>query len=101
MNYYDDRGVLTYLMGKKNPNAPAVHEKRIGIGFELNAGSKVDLIVIAVIMLFVIGLAIFMMKYDLADVALNISADDGGRMVAKVEAAGATAAVPGQNGDSD
>lgn len=87
VNYYDD-GDIYYLMGKKNPNAPAVHEKRIGIGFELNAGSKVDLIVIAVIMLFVIGLAIFMMKYDLADVALNISDDDGGRRVAKVEAAG-------------
>ena len=87
VNYYDD-GDIYYLMGKKNPNAPAVHEKRVGIGFELNAGSKVDLIVIAVIMLFVIGLAIFLLKYDLADVALNISADDGGRMVAKVEAAG-------------
>ena len=84
VNYYDD-GDIYYLMGKKNPNAPAVHEKRIG--FELNAGSKVDLIVIAVIMLFVIGLAIFMMKYDLADVALNISDDDGGRRIAKLEAA--------------
>ena len=86
VNYYDD-GDIYYLMGKKNPNAPAVQEKRIGIGFELNAGSKVDLIVIAVIMLFVIGLAIFMMKYDLADVALNISDDDGGRRIAKLEAA--------------
>lgn len=58
VNYYDD-GDIYYLMGKKNPNAPGVHEKRVGIGFELNAGSKVDLIVIAVTMLFVIGLAIF------------------------------------------
>ena len=87
VNYYDD-GDIYYLMGKKNPNAPGVHEKRVGIGFELNAGSKVDLIVIAVTMLFVIGLAIFLLKYDLADVALNISDDDGGRRVAKVEAAG-------------
>ena len=71
VNYYDD-GDIYYLMGKKNPNA----------------GSKVDLIVIAVTMLFVIGLAIFLLKYDLADVALNISDDDGGRRVAKVEAAG-------------
>lgn len=87
VNYYDD-GDIYYLMGKKNPNAPGVHEKRVGIGFELNAGSNVDLIVIAVTMLFVIGLAIFLLKYDLADVELNISIDDGGRRIAKIEAAG-------------
>lgn len=85
--YYDD-GDIYYLLGRKNPNAPAMQEKRVGIGFEINGSSKLDIVVVIVIMLFVIGLAVFLLKYDLADVTLKLSTDDGGRSIAYVEAAG-------------
>ena len=87
VQYYDDDDIY-YLTGKKNPNAPRMQEKRVGIGFSLNAGSRVDLIVVGITMLFVIGLAIFLAKYDLADVSLDITSDDSGRKIAYVEAAG-------------
>ena len=87
VQYYDDDDIY-YLTGKKNPNAPRMQEKRVGIGFSLNAGSRVDLIVVGITMLFVIGLAFFLAKYDLADVSLDITSDDSGRKIAYVEAAG-------------
>lgn len=87
VQYYDDDDIY-YLTGKKNPNAPRIQEKRIGIGFSMNAGSRVDWVVIGITMLFVVGLAIFLAKYDLADITLEVGADGTGKAVASVEAAG-------------
>lgn len=87
VQYYDDDDIY-YLTGKKNPNASRVQEKRIGIGFSINAGSRVEWAVIGCTMLFVVGLAIFLAKYDLADIALEVGADGTGRAAASVEAAG-------------
>lgn len=87
VRYYDDDDIY-YLTGKKNPNAPKFQEKRVGIGFSLNAGSKWDWIVVGITMLFVVVLALFLAKYDLADVSLDITSDDSGRKIAYVEAAG-------------
>lgn len=87
VQYYDDDDIY-YLTGKKNPNAPRVQEKRIGIGFSINAGSRGEWAVIGITMLFVVGLAIFLAKYDLADITLEVGADSTGRAVASVAAAG-------------
>ncbi len=87
VQYYDDDDIY-YLTGKKNPNAPRLMERRVGIGFSLNAGSKVDLVVIGITMLFTVVLALFLAKYDLANVSLDITSDDSGRKIAYVEAAG-------------
>ena len=87
VQYYDDDDIY-YLTGKKNPNAPRFTEKRVGIGFSLNAGSKGDWIVVGITMLFTVVLALFLAKYDLADVSLDITSDDSGRKIAYVEAAG-------------
>ena len=87
VQYYDDDDIY-YLTGKKNPNAPRIQEKRIGIGFSMNAGSRVEWVVIGISMLFVVGLAIFLAKYDLADIALEVGADGSGRVAASIEAAG-------------
>lgn len=87
VQYYDDDDIY-YLTGKKNPNAPRVQEKRIGIGFLINAGSRGEWVVIGITMLFVVGLAIFLAKYDLADITLEVGADGTGRAVASVAAAG-------------
>lgn len=87
VQYYDDDDIY-YFTGKKNPNAPRVQEKRIGIGFSINAGSRGEWAVIGITMLFVVGLAIFLTKYDLADITLEVGADGTGRAVASVAAAG-------------
>lgn len=87
VQYYDDDDIY-YLTGKKNPNAPRIQEKRIGVGFSMNAGSRVEWVVIGISMLFVVGLAIFLAKYDLADIALEVGADGSGRVAASIEAAG-------------
>ena len=71
----DDEDIY-WLQGKKNPNRKAgFQEKRIGYGLELNCGSKVDYIVLGVVLLFVLGLAIFMLKFDLATVTMEKQGD--------------------------
>lgn len=84
---YDDDDIY-YLTDERNPNQGAMQEKRVGIGFSLNMGKKADIVVIAVTMLFVCGLALFLLKYDLADITFDVASGENGRMAASVEAAG-------------
>ena len=84
---YDDDDIY-YLTGERNPNQGMMQEKRVGIGFSLNMGKKADAVVVAIVMLFVCGLALFLLKYDLADITLDIVSGENVRTYAAVEAAG-------------
>lgn len=84
--YYDEDDIY-YLMGRKNPNAPRVQEKRLGIGFEINAGNEVETVIVALTMVFVIGMAIFLSRYDFADITTSFTEETGGRVQVRVVAA--------------
>ena len=86
-DFYDDDD-LYYLTGERNPNQGMLQEKRVGIGFSLNMGKKADMVLVVLVMLFVCGIALFMLKFDLADIKLDIAAGEDGRSYASVEAAG-------------
>lgn len=72
---YDDDDIF-YLMGERNPNQPGMTEKRAGIGFTFNGGKKLDLVIISLTMIFVCVIAIFLLKFDLADITYNIEERD-------------------------
>ena len=84
--YYDEDDMY-YLLGKKNPNAPRVQERRLGIGFEINAGNGVETIIVALTMVFVIGIAIFLSRYDFADITMSFTEETDGRVQVRVAAA--------------
>lgn len=84
--YYDEDDIY-YLPGRKNPNAPRVQEKRLGIGFEINAGNEVETVIVALTMVFVIGMAIFLSRYDFADITTSFKEEAGGRVQVRVVAA--------------
>ena len=84
--YYDEDDIY-YLLGKRNPNAPRVQEKRLGIGFEINAGNEVETVIVALTMVFVIGMAIFLSRYDFADITTSFKEEAGGRVQVRVVAA--------------
>ena len=84
--YYDEDDMY-YLLGKKNPNAPRVQERRLGIGFEINAGNEVETVIVALTMVFVIGIAIFLSRYDFADITMSFTEETDGRVQVRVTAA--------------
>ena len=84
--YYDEDDMY-YLLGKKNPNAPRVQERRLGIGFEINAGNGVETVIVALTMVFVIGIAIFLSRYDFADITMSFTEETDGRVQVRVAAA--------------
>ena len=86
-DFYDDDDIY-YLTGERNPNQGMMQEKRVGIGFTLNMDKKADVVVVAMVMLFVCGIVLFMLKFDLADIVLDIAPGADGRYYAAVEAAG-------------
>jgi hypothetical protein len=67
---YEDDDIY-WLRGEKNPNNTSImQEKRVGIGWEFNSGKKADVIIIGLIIAFVLGLALFMLRFDLAHIEL-------------------------------
>lgn len=73
---YDDDDIY-YLTGRKNPNAGFMQEKRAGIGFSINVGKTGERVILGLIMLFVAGMALFMLKFDLADITLTVREENG------------------------
>lgn len=84
--YYDEDDMY-YLLGKKNPSAPRVQERRLGIGFEINAGNGVETVIVSLTMVFVIGIAIFLSRYDFADITMSFTEETDGRVQVRVAAA--------------
>ncbi len=67
----DDEDIY-WLKGKKNPNKKVgLQNKRVGYGAELNASSKWNYVIIAVIAIVVFGIAAFMLRFDLAEVTME------------------------------
>lgn len=85
---YDDDDIY-YLTGKKNPHQGILAEKRAGIGFSLNVGSETatEKVVIGIVMAFTLGIALFLLKYDMADIVFEFAWENG-RELALVQAAG-------------
>lgn len=68
---YDDDDIY-FLTDKVNPNAGRLQEKRVGIGFTLNMGKPAEYVIIFIVMAFVAGMSLFMLKFDLADITLTV-----------------------------
>ncbi len=67
----DDEDIY-WLKGKKNPSQKAgMQEKRVGFGLEYNGSNKWNFVVIAVVSICVLGLAMFLLKFDLAKVTME------------------------------
>lgn len=70
----DDEDIY-WLTGKKDPNAKGIlKERRVGFGLDVNTGRK-DKIIIAVIGVFVLGIAGLLAKYDFATVTMERNND--------------------------
>lgn len=76
ISIYDDDDIY-YLTGRKNPNAGFMQEKRAGIGFSVNVGKTGERVILGLIVLFVAGIALFMLKFDLADITLTVREENG------------------------
>ncbi len=85
----EDDGDIYWLQGKKNPDLTLMQEKRVGFGMEINANNKVNIFVFVFVGLFILGLSIFMLRFDLAEVTMETK--DG---VITIEAADMESIVP-------
>ncbi len=66
----DDSDVY-WLTGKKDPDKKGLQPKRIGYGMEYSLGKKATIIMICGFSVFVLGIAGFLLKFDLATVTLE------------------------------
>ena len=67
----EDDSDLYWLTGKKDPNKKGLQDKRIGYGMEYSMGKKGTILIVTAFSVLVLGIAAFMLKFDLATVSME------------------------------
>ncbi len=64
-----------WLTDTRRPGSSVMEEKRVGIGLSINGGKPVGYVVFGLSLAFVLGISIYMYRFDVADIAMSFEGD--------------------------